>query len=116
MTLAYANMDLFTFPSHTDTFGNVIREAFASGVPAVVTCSGGPKFLIEQGVTGCAAAGDAAFVEAVKRVMGDPDPHRAMGMAARAHALSLSWDGVFEKVYERYWVALSGQSELSSVG
>ena len=39
---AYANMDLFVFPSHTDTFGNVVLEALSSGVPAIVTPDGGP--------------------------------------------------------------------------
>jgi Glycosyl transferases group 1 len=43
---AYANMDLFIFPSRTDTFGNVIQEAAASGVPAVVTAEGGPMHLV----------------------------------------------------------------------
>ena len=48
----FANMDIFAFPSHTDTFGNVILEALASGVPPVVTSSGGPKYLVRHGVTG----------------------------------------------------------------
>ena len=43
---AYANMDLFVFPSTTDTFGNVILEALACGVPCIVTSGGGPKFLV----------------------------------------------------------------------
>jgi glycosyltransferase involved in cell wall biosynthesis len=38
---AYADMDVLVFPSHTDTFGNVVLEALASGVPAVVTLDGG---------------------------------------------------------------------------
>ena len=42
---AYANMDLFVFPSHTDTFGNVVLEALASGVPAIVTPDGGPRYM-----------------------------------------------------------------------
>jgi glycosyltransferase involved in cell wall biosynthesis len=41
----YANMDVFVFPSRTDTFGNVVLEALASGVPAVVTGAGCPKFI-----------------------------------------------------------------------
>jgi glycosyltransferase involved in cell wall biosynthesis len=42
LSAAYANMDLFVFPSHTDTFGNVVLEALASSVPAIVTPHGGP--------------------------------------------------------------------------
>src|ERR1700721_1301398 len=49
---AYANMDLFVFPSHTDTFGNVVLEALASGVPAIVTPDGGPKTIVRDGQTG----------------------------------------------------------------
>jgi glycosyltransferase involved in cell wall biosynthesis len=99
---AYADMDVFVFPSHTDTFGNVVLEAFASGVPVVVTSSGGPKFLVEPGVTGYAAADDAAFISGVKSILGDAELHATMRAAAREYALSLSWDAVFEKVYQTY--------------
>ena len=54
---AYANMDLFVFPSHTDTFGNVVLEALASGVPAIVTPDGGPKFIVRDNYTGYDRAG-----------------------------------------------------------
>ena len=46
---AYADMDVLVFPSHTDTFGNVVLEALASCVPAIVTCDGGPKFIVREG-------------------------------------------------------------------
>jgi phosphatidylinositol alpha 1,6-mannosyltransferase len=52
---AYANMDLFVFPSHTDTFGNVVLEALASGVPALVTPDGGPRYIVRDGETGFVA-------------------------------------------------------------
>jgi glycosyltransferase involved in cell wall biosynthesis len=45
---AYADMDLFTFPSTTDTFGNVILEALSSGVPVVVSSGRGAKFLVQH--------------------------------------------------------------------
>ena len=110
---AYANMDLFVFPSRTDTFGNVVVEAFASGVPAVVTAEGGPKFIVESGVTGFIATQD--FADHVLQVVQNPDLHRNMCAAARAKALSMSWDGVFEKVYDAYCEcrAASKQSEDS---
>src|SRR6185437_7045960 len=56
---AYANMDVLVFPSHTDTFGNVVLEALSSGVPAVVTGNGGPKFIVREGETGFIASDEA---------------------------------------------------------
>src|SRR5882757_6224204 len=47
---AYANMDAFVFPSETDTFGNVVLEAMASGVSPIVGKGGGPKYLVQSGV------------------------------------------------------------------
>jgi glycosyltransferase involved in cell wall biosynthesis len=98
---AYANMDLLVFPSHTDTFGNVVLEALASGVPAIVTPDGGPKTIVRDGVTGCIAE-DAQFATAVAGVLGDPELHCAMRMEARASALTKSWDAVFDGVYAVY--------------
>lgn len=98
---AYANMDLLVFPSHTDTFGNVVLEALASGVPAVVTPDGGPKFIVEDGVTG-AVAPDAGFAKAVLGILANPEGMAAMRVAARRYALTCSWDAVFDRVYEAY--------------
>ena len=98
---AYAGMDVFVFPSHTDTFGNVVLEALASGVPAVVTPDGGPRSLIEEGRTGF-IAGDAEFASAILRIVRNPELHAAMRARAREYALSASWDAVFEGVYAAY--------------
>lgn len=99
---AYANMDAFAFPSYTDTFGNVILEALASGVPPVVTTGGGPKFLVKSGVTGFVAADDAAFIRCILSLMDDRELHRKMQLAARDHACEISWDKVFERIYGAY--------------
>jgi len=48
LSKAYANMDVFVFPSETDAFGNVVQEANASGVPSIVTNQGGPKFIVRH--------------------------------------------------------------------
>ena len=98
---AYANMDLFAFPSHTDTFGNVVLEAMASGVPAIVTPDGGPKTIVQDGVTGRVVP-DEDFAAAVDEVLSDPAKHAAMRSAAREFALTMSWDSVFEGVYAAY--------------
>src|SRR5271156_4581566 len=98
---AYADMDVLVFPSHTDTFGNVVLEALASGVPAVVTPDGGPKYIVKDGETGSIATDDG-FSDAVARLILDPRLHAQMSSAARLYALSASWDSVFEGVYSTY--------------
>lgn len=99
---AYANMDLFVFPSTTDTFGNVVLEALASGVPAVVTDKGGPKFIVKSGESGYVAASEWDFISFVNNLMTDPGRHRRMREAARRSACLQSWDSVFEQVYAAY--------------
>jgi len=102
---AYASMDLLVFPSHTDTFGNVVLEALASGVPAIVTPDGGPPTIVRDGVTGRIVP-DADFASAVAEVLADPAHHAAMRQAARSYALTASWDSVFEGVYAAYETVL----------
>jgi phosphatidylinositol alpha 1,6-mannosyltransferase len=112
LSTAYANMDLFVFPSHTDTFGNVVLEALASGVPAIVTRDGGPCTIVRDGVTG-RIVDDADFADAVAGVLGDPEKHTEMRLAAREYALTMSWDSVFEGVYAVYGTML-GQREQAA--
>lgn len=101
LAAAYAGMDVFVFPSHTDTFGNVVLEALASGVPAVVTRDGGPKTIVRDGETG-RVADDAGFAAAVAGILNDEAKHAAMRAASRKRALEMSWDAVFEGVYAGY--------------
>jgi glycosyltransferase involved in cell wall biosynthesis len=101
LSTAYANMDLFVFPSHTDTFGNVVLEALASGVPAIVTPNGGPCTIVRDGETGRIVP-DSEFASAAAAILADPEKHEQMRQAARAYALTMSWDSVFEGVYAGY--------------
>ncbi len=102
---AYAGMDLLVFPSHTDTFGNVVLEALASGVPAIVTPSGGPCTIVRDRETGRIVPDDE-FATAIAAVLADPARHDQMRHAARAHALTASWDKVFRDVYSAYQTIL----------
>jgi glycosyltransferase involved in cell wall biosynthesis len=107
---AYANMDVFVFPSRTDTFGNVVLEAFASGVPAVVTAAGGPKFIVREGVSGYVCRSDGEFAEHTARLLRDAHLRACMAQAAREQARGESWDSVFEKVYEGYRAAMAAKN------
>jgi glycosyltransferase involved in cell wall biosynthesis len=108
----YANMDVFVFPSRTDTFGNVVLEAFASGVPAVVTDAGGPKFIVCDGISGYVAASGGEFIERTVRLLRDADLRRKMAEAARQQACSESWDTVFDKVYEAYLTGIAARAAV----
>jgi glycosyltransferase involved in cell wall biosynthesis len=80
-------MDVFAFPSQTDTFGNVVLEAMASGVPPVVTSSGGPKYLVTSGSTGIVAWDDECFLESVLNLVRDPELRTRMSVRAREFAI-----------------------------
>ncbi|MGA3048195.1 MAG: glycosyltransferase [Terracidiphilus sp.] len=112
LSTAYASMDLFVFPSHTDTFGNVVLEALASGVPAIVTRDGGPCTIVRDGVTG-RIVDDTDFAAAVAEILGDPARHAEMRLAARDYALTMSWDSVFEGVYAAYETMLSQREQAA---
>jgi phosphatidylinositol alpha 1,6-mannosyltransferase len=103
---AYANMDLFVFPSETDTFGNVVMEAMASGTPAVVTSKGGPKYQVQDGVTGFVAADEQDFVAKVKRTMTSPRLHRTLRTASRVAATRRSWENVLDELHQAYRTCL----------
>ncbi len=87
---AYASGDALLFPSATDTLGQVVLEAQASGVPALVTDRGGPHELVRDGETGFVLPADhaAPWVERVVTLAADPARREAMARAARAHAES----------------------------
>ena len=107
LATAYANMDVFVFPSQTDTFGNVVLEALASGVPAVVSNCGGPQFIVREGQTGFVARGLADFAESIRKLHGDRQLLERMRIAARQQVLSCSWDSIFDGVYQAYEEALN---------
>jgi phosphatidylinositol alpha 1,6-mannosyltransferase len=104
---AYAGMDAFVFPSATDTFGNVILESMASAVPIIVSAHGGPKFLVENAVTGFIAHDVADFARYVRRLHDDPALRTELGQNARRAASAFCWPAVFERVYQIYDEAIA---------
>jgi phosphatidylinositol alpha 1,6-mannosyltransferase len=100
----YASGDVCVFPSTTETFGNVIVEAQASGIPAVVVDRGGPPDLVEPGETGFIARPNdpADFAAQVERLLADPDGRRRMGQAAHEAARLRDWSEVNGRLLESY--------------
>ena len=111
---AYADMDVLVFPSETDTFGNVVLEAMASGVVPIVSCKGGPRFLIRHDVDGLIANSEGDFVRLIERLMNDRDGLKRMRLNARRRSVKSSWDEVLEVVYDGYRLALYGADQPSN--
>ena len=99
----FASADAFVFPSRTDTAGNVVLEAQASGLPVVVTDAGGPCESMVDGSTGivCQTTDPDAWAEAITRMM-SPESRTACSSAARAYALERQWPHALEPLYRAY--------------
>ena len=102
LATAYASADIFVFPSTTDTFGNVVIEAQASGLPVIVSDLGGPKELVEDGVNGLVTkAHDVEDVaRAITLLVGDQKRRTRMGEKARQSVVDRSWPDAFRKFWE----------------
>ena len=98
---AYASADFFVFPSTTDTFGNVILEAQASGIPAIVSDIGGPRDLVAHGKDGLITKGHdpIELAAAIKKLASDPLMRATMGQEARARVESRDWSVACEKFW-----------------
>ena len=103
LAAAYASADVFVFPSTTDTFGNVVIEAQASGVPVIVSDTGGPKELVEANVNGVVTKSHDVedLVRAIRDLVNDKRKRDQMSRQARQAVIDRSWPGAFRK----FWAA-----------
>ncbi|HEY6321983.1 MAG TPA: glycosyltransferase family 1 protein [Thermoanaerobaculia bacterium] len=99
---AYAGADVFVFPSTTDTFGNVVLEAQAAGLPAIVSDRGGPQEIVLPGRSGLVADAEdpAAFGAAMVRLFDDPALLAAMSARAVDNARRHSWERLLERLFQ----------------
>lgn len=88
----YQGLDLFVFPSRFDTFGNVLLEAFAHGMPAVAYNSKGPADIIQPGISGYLGASEEEMAAHIVAHFQQPGRIAAMRAAARARAMD--YDGI----------------------
>jgi len=103
LAAAYASADIFVFPSTTDTFGNVILEAQASGLPVVVSDSGGPKELVTDKATGLITRSHDVedFTRAIRALVSDRALRQRIANSARNSVIDRSWP----RAFERFWAA-----------
>jgi glycosyltransferase involved in cell wall biosynthesis len=103
LATAYASADVFVFPSTTDTFGNVVIEAQASGIPVIVSDTGGPKELIKANVNGVITKSHDVedLTRAIRDLVNDKGKRDRMSLHARQAVVDRSWPGAFRK----FWAA-----------
>lgn len=99
---AYASADVFVFPSTTDTYGNSVLEAHASGLPAIVSDEGGPKEIIIPGESGLALPGHdvEGWRKAMHELVFNQELRHRMSAAARARAATRDWATAFREFWE----------------
>ena len=109
----YASADIFVFPSTTDTFGNVVLEAQASGLPVIVTDSGGPCENMIHDQTGLVVPADnaGALLKAMRSLADDMFRTRNMGRAARRYTEERSFEAAFLLTWKMYHDVTSGKQQ-----
>ncbi|HWO19905.1 MAG TPA: glycosyltransferase [Kofleriaceae bacterium] len=115
LAAVFASADVFAFPSETETFGNVVVEAAASGLPAVVAAAGASHEHVIDGETGLVIDGadPRALAGALLALLGDPARRQTMGRAARAHAARYDLVGAMRATWDLYrelWCSRSLQA------
>lgn len=107
---AYASADAFVFPSATDTFGQVILEAQASGLAVVAVGEGGPRSLICHGVTGLLSAPTApALADGLLELIDTPRRRERMVAAALAAVAQRTWGRALDRLAQGYGAALTDE-------
>jgi glycosyltransferase involved in cell wall biosynthesis/predicted metal-dependent phosphoesterase TrpH len=111
---AYASADIFLFPSATDTFGQVILEAQASGLPVVAVAAGGPLSLVEDRVSGLLAKpAPDALAECVLELAGSPLLRRRLAAVALEKVRRRTWESAMERLADGYHRALEHPQSAS---
>jgi len=105
LSAIYASGDLFVFPSATDTLGQAVMEAECSGLPVLISDQGGPKEIVDDGLTGLvlpvppAPNAERRWIDAMVSLIGDPERRARMGAAASAKIKPMS----IRTSFEHFW-------------
>ncbi|KAA3646490.1 MAG: glycosyltransferase family 1 protein [Chloroflexi bacterium] len=104
LACAYSAADLFVFTGAEETYGNVVVEAMASGLPVVAPASGGVVNLVEDGVSGLLYPPEdrRTLTEMVRELVNDPQRTQEMGIQGRVRAEGMGWETTFDALMGRY--------------
>ena len=107
LATAYASADIFLFASRTDTFGQVLLEAQASGLPVVAVAEGGPTSIVADGITGRLCPADAgALAAAVAELAAQPLQRERLAGTALDAVAGRTWERSLQRLADGYRRAL----------
>lgn len=100
---------IFVLTSANETFGNVVLEAMASGLPVVVPHTGGQVDYVRDGINGLVynAEDIASLIAQVTRLIEEPPLARRLGAAGRAHAETQTWELVLDRLISDWATLIS---------
>ncbi len=108
LSQAFASADVFTFASPSETFGQVVQEAMAAGLPCVIINKGGITDLVQNGENGFVCPPDPhAFAKAVSTLRDNPDLRLKMAAASRAKAEQNPWEAIMAQLEGYYEEAVT---------
>lgn len=98
----YASCDVFVFPSISETYGNVVVEAMASGLPCVIADGGGSADLVRHGHTGykCLPESAGDYLIYIRLLLSDPTLHHFISQTALSYARELDWKKLADRYFE----------------
>jgi glycosyltransferase involved in cell wall biosynthesis len=102
LSVLYASASVFVFPSVSETFGNVVLEAMASGLVPVIADGGGSRDFIDNGVNGfkCAPDDAACYVRDIRKVLEDTRLRASLSVAAVKYSQSYDWNELADTYFE----------------